>query len=41
MRKNLLIAALLGLSVAGLVACSGGDENKPADNNAAPPTPQL
>src|SRR5438034_5778986 len=31
MRKNLLIATLVGLGIIGLTACSKGEENKSAD----------
>lgn len=42
MRKNLLIAALLGSCVMGLTACSKGDDSaKPADDQQATTTTAM
>ena len=38
MRKNLLIATLVGLCVIGVTACSKGEESKPADESTPPAT---
>ena len=41
MRKNILIATVVGLCVIGMTACSRGEENKPANGETTPPTTAM
>lgn len=41
MRKNILIATVVGLCVIGMTACSRGEENKPANGETTPSTTAM